>query len=178
MAGCAGSPPQAPPTVFIGTPPAANPAASPAPATISLSQPTWVGDAAQQWQCTLRIGLGFAPESAQLRLRVVFVERSSRERALIDGNQIQERSIPLTNAQPLVETVSVSFLSGQQLMREAAVLVVMPRAHGFEAGEYQMTVQNDRGQVLGAPTTVVLVGANPVVDRRPCAFSPAGCDGH
>jgi MYXO-CTERM domain-containing protein len=46
------------------------------------------------------------------------------------------------------------------------------RAHGYEAGEYKVTIKDTRnGQTVGTPTTLKFQGENETVDRRAMVFA-------
>jgi MYXO-CTERM domain-containing protein len=46
------------------------------------------------------------------------------------------------------------------------------RAHGYEAGEYKVTIRDARnGQMVGTAQTLKLQGENEIVDRRAMVFS-------
>ena len=49
------------------------------------------------------------------------------------------------------------------------------RAHGYEAGEYQVTIRDGRsGDMIGAPARLIFQGENEIIDRRAMVF--AGSD--
>lgn len=129
------------------------------------------------WRLDIELHLPSAPNVAHVPMKFEFVPTAYYERSLNDGqDKPQERTVPLTGQQPLIESVDVGFMdpgSGQVQARTRFTFKVT-RAHGYEAGEYKVTIRdttNDR--VVGTPTTLKFRGQNEVIDRRSMVFQPS-----
>jgi MYXO-CTERM domain-containing protein len=96
------------------------------------------------------------------------------ERSMLDGDKLVERKVPLENRQALIESVDVGFLdpgSGKIEKRTKFVFRVT-RAHGYEAGEYQVTIRDGRsGDMIGTPARLIFQGENEIIDRRAMVFA-------
>ncbi|HKY36399.1 MAG TPA: MYXO-CTERM sorting domain-containing protein, partial [Polyangiaceae bacterium] len=72
------------------------------------------------------------------------------------------------------ESVDVGFMdSGSgKIESRTKFSFKVTRAHGYEAGEYKVTIKDTRnGQTVGTPTTLKFEGENEVVDRRAMVFT-------
>src|SRR5204862_8043651 len=95
-------------------------------------------------------------------------------RDMTDGDKLVAHTVPLTDRQSLIESVDVGFLDSGSGKIEGRTRFTfhVTRAHGYEAGEYKVTIRDTRnGQTVGAPTTLKFQGENEVVDRRAMVFS-------
>jgi hypothetical protein len=97
------------------------------------------------------------------------------ERALLDGKEgPQERKVPLEGKPPLVESVDVGFMDpgNGTIQKRTKFTFKVTRAHGYEAGEYDVTIRDGRtDSPLGAPAHITFEGENEVIDRRAIVFS-------
>jgi MYXO-CTERM domain-containing protein len=99
----------------------------------------------------------------------------------VDGDtpegKIQERKVPIENKQALIEGVDVGFLDPGTGTTQARTKFSfkLTRAHGYEAGEYRVTIRDTRnGSVVGTPSKLIFLGDNEIVDRRTMVFSDSG----
>ncbi len=122
----------------------------------------------------LRLTMNPPPGGASLALRLELVPTSYEERALFDGGRMLTRRVPLQGRTPLVESITASFLDPNtgQPTTQAAVSVRLSRAHGYAAGEYQLTVRGPDGVPFGSPAQLTFLGVNPAIDRRSSVFNP------
>lgn len=129
------------------------------------------------WRLDIEMHLASAPDIGQVPMKFEFVPTAYYERSLADGqDKPQERTVPLTNQQPLIESVDVGFMdSGSgQIQARTKFTFKVTRAHGYEAGEYKVTIRDSRnGQSIGTPTTLKFQGENEVIDRRSMVFQPS-----
>jgi len=127
------------------------------------------------WTIEVAIYLNRAPDVATLPMRFSFQPVMYYERALLDGKDgPQERKVPLEGKPPLVESVDVGFMDpgNGQIQKRTKFSFKVTRGHGYEAGEYDVTIRDGRtDQPMGSPTHVVFEGENEVVDRRAVVFS-------
>jgi MYXO-CTERM domain-containing protein len=80
----------------------------------------------------------------------------------------------LQNRQPLVESVDVGFMDPGtgKIENRTRFSFRVTRAHGFEAGEYDVTIKNARNnQSVGTKTRIIFQGENEVIDRRSMVFT-------
>jgi MYXO-CTERM domain-containing protein len=127
------------------------------------------------WTVDVAIYLNKAPDVNTLPMRFSFQPVVYYERALLDGKDgPQERKVPLEGKPPLVESVDVGFMdpgSGKVEKRTKFTFKVT-RGHGFEAGEYDVTIRDGRTDApMGSPTHLIFEGENEVIDRRAVVFS-------
>jgi len=128
----------------------------------------------KSWKVALEVHLDRAPDVAHMPVRFSFTAMSYFERAMVDGRKDPvRREIPLSNQQPIVESVDVGFLdpgTGKAAKRTRFSFHVT-RDRGFEAGTYQVTVTDARNdREFGGKTTLTLEGDNEVIDRRSMVF--------
>jgi MYXO-CTERM domain-containing protein len=127
------------------------------------------------WTVEVSIFMTKAPDVATLPMRFSFQPVVYYERALMDGKDgPQERKVPLEGKPPLVESVDVGFLDpgNGQVQKRTKFSFSVNRGHGFEAGEYDVTVRDGRtDSAMGAVTHLVFDGENEVIDRRAVVFS-------
>jgi MYXO-CTERM domain-containing protein len=97
------------------------------------------------------------------------------ERAMMDGKEgPQERKVPLEGKPPLVESVDVGFLDpgNGQTQKRTKFSFKVTRGHGYEAGEYDVTIKDGRTDApFGAAAHIVFEGDNEIIDRRAIVFS-------
>src|SRR5688572_33066845 len=128
----------------------------------------------KSWKVAIEVHLDRAPDVAHMPVRFSFTPVSYFERALVDGRKDPvSRQIPLSNQQPIVESVDVGFLdpgTGKAAKRTRFSFHVT-RDRGFEAGTYQVVVTDARtDREFGGKTTLTLEGDNEVIDRRSMVF--------
>ncbi len=130
----------------------------------------------QSWRIEIKIFLSKAPSVAHMPMKFEFTPVAYYERSRVDGDtkegKLIERTVPLQHRQALIESVDVGFLdpaSGQTQSRTKFSFKVT-RAHGFEAGEYDVKIRDSSGGIVGQPTRLVFDGENPVIDRRTMSF--------
>jgi MYXO-CTERM domain-containing protein len=85
-----------------------------------------------------------------------------------------EHTVPLTDRQSLIESVDVGFLDSGSGKIEARTRFSfkVTRAHGYEAGEYKVTIRDTRnGQIVGTAQTLKFQGENETIDRRAMVFA-------
>lgn len=137
---------------------------------------TKLNESSQRWHVDLEFHLNNAPDIAVVPVRFEFTPEVYYERSLVDG---QEKPVvnrqPLTDRQPLVETVDIGFLNptSGKIEKRTRFSFDLTRDRGFEAGEYKVVVEDKRnGKKFGQPTRLVLDGENEVIDRRSISFDP------
>ncbi len=126
------------------------------------------------WRVELNIYLPRAPDVPHVPMKFEFQPIAYYERAMMDGDKLVERVVPLENRQALIESVDVGFMdSGTgKIESRTRFSFKVTRAHGYEAGEYKVTIRDGRnGQTVGAPVTLKFKGENEVIDRRAMVFS-------
>ena len=128
----------------------------------------------KSWKVALEVHLDRAPDVAHMPVRFSFTPVSYFERALVDGRKEPvTRQIPLSNQQPIVESVDVGFLdpgTGKAAKRTRFSFSIT-RDRGFEAGTYEVQVMDARDdREIGGKTTLTLEGENEVIDRRSMVF--------
>lgn len=128
----------------------------------------------KSWKVAIEVHLDRAPDLALMPVRFSFTPVSYFERALVDGRKEPvTREIPLSNQQPIVESVDVGFLdpgTGKTAKRTRFSFHIT-RDRGFEAGTYEVVVTDARSdREFGGKTTLTLQGENEVIDRRSVVF--------
>lgn len=126
------------------------------------------------WRLEVAIYMPRPPDVAHVPMKFEFQPEAYYERAMMDGDKLVERVVPLQNRQALIESVDVGFLdagSGKIESRTRFTFKVT-RAHGYEAGEYKVTIRDGRnGQTIGAAQVLKFKGENEIIDRRAMVFS-------
>lgn len=126
------------------------------------------------WSLELTIELPKPPDVAHVPVKFEFQQKVYYERNLVDGKDgPQLRKVPIQNKQAQIESVTIGFLDPGRgtVQKRTRFNFNITRGHGFEAGEYTVTLRNSTtGQTIGRPTKIVLEGENPVVDRRSISF--------
>jgi MYXO-CTERM domain-containing protein len=126
------------------------------------------------WNLEVAIYLPSAPDVPHVPMKFEFQPEVYYERDMMDGDKLVERKVPLDNRQALIESVDVEFLdSGTgKIEPRTRFTFKLTRAHGYEAGEYKVSIHDGRNdQPVGAPTTLIFDGENEVIDRRAMVFS-------
>jgi MYXO-CTERM domain-containing protein len=128
----------------------------------------------KSWKVALEVHLDQAPDVPHMPVRFTFTATSYFERAMVDGRKDPVlRQIPLSNQQPIVESVDVGFLdpgTGKSAKRTRFSFHVT-RDRGFEAGTYEVQVTDARtDRELGGEATLTLDGENEIIDRRSMVF--------
>ena len=129
------------------------------------------------WRLEVKIFMPRAPNVPHVPVKFEFEPIAYYERSMVDGDKLLERRVPLTGRQAMIEGVDIGFLdpgSGKIEPRTKFSFKVT-RAHGYEAGEYKVTIRDGRnGQLIGTPTTLKFEGENEVIDRRTMVFADKG----
>lgn len=127
------------------------------------------------WKLELEIYLNRAPDVAHVPMAFSFQPTVYYERTLVDGQDGPVlRKVPLEHRQPLVESVDVGFLDPGTgvIQTRTRFSFKVTRAHGYEAGEYKVSIKNTRsGQSVGTATTLTFEGENEIIDRRSMVFT-------
>ena len=126
------------------------------------------------WTIEVSIFLNKVPDVATMPMRFSFQPVVYYERALMDGKEgPQERKVPLEGKPPLVESVDVGFLDpgNGQTQKRTKFSFKVTRGHGYEAGEYDVTIKDGRTDASFGSTHIVFEGDNEVIDRRAIVFS-------
>ena len=93
------------------------------------------------------------------------------------GDKPQKRKIPLVGQTPMQESVDVDFSDSRgKLFDRTRFDFNITRSHNFVAGDYSVTVHRADGATIGTTQTLVLLGDNPVIDRRTISFVGAKKD--
>jgi MYXO-CTERM domain-containing protein len=128
-----------------------------------------------RWHIELTIFLDRTPSFANMPVKFEFKQETSVERFMEgESDKIKTRTIPINGAQPIIESVDLGFLDPGTgtIQKRTKFAFDISRAHGFEAGDWQVKITDARtGAPLGANTRMVLEGENKVVDRRTMSFA-------
>ena len=126
------------------------------------------------WTIEVVFYLNKAPDVATMPMRFSFMPVVYYERSLLDGKEgPQLRQVPLAGKPPLVESVDVGFMDpgSGSVQKRTKFSFKVTRGHGYEAGEYDVTIKEGRtDQALGAAARVIFQGDNEVIDRRAMVF--------
>ena len=127
------------------------------------------------WNLEMTVYLPKPPDFAHVPVKFEFKQNVYYERYRDDDHpDVQTRKVPVPNAEPIIESVDLGFLDpgSGKIENRTRFGFKITRAHGFDAGEYRVTIRNARnGAVLGVPTTLYLEGENEVIDRRAMVFA-------
>jgi MYXO-CTERM domain-containing protein len=126
------------------------------------------------WRVELAIYLPKAPDVAHVPMKFEFQPTVYYERTIVDGDKQVDRKVPLEHRQALIESVDVGFLDGStgNIEKRTKFSFKVTRAHGYEAGEYKVTVKDTRNdQTVGTPVTLIFEGENELIDRRAMVFT-------
>jgi hypothetical protein len=145
----------------------------------AIGQAKWKSTALEEsgesWKIDIEMHLPKPPDMAHIPMRFSFKPVVYYERTLVDGQEgPQLRKVPLENRQPIVESVDVGFMDAGrgEIQKRTRFSFKITRAHGFEAGEYQVTIKDSRSDAtIGNTTRLVLNGENEIIDRRAMVFS-------
>jgi MYXO-CTERM domain-containing protein len=128
----------------------------------------------KSWRLEVAIFMPRAPDVAHVPMKFEFQPTAYYARDMTDGDKLVEHTVPLNDRQSLIESVDVGFLdSGSgKIESRTKFSFKVTRAHGYEAGEYKVTIKDTRnGQTVGTPTTLKFAGENEVIDRRAMVFA-------
>jgi MYXO-CTERM domain-containing protein len=128
----------------------------------------------KSWRLEVAIYMPRAPDVPHVSMKFEFQPTAYYARDMTDGDKLVEHTVPLSDHQSLIESVDVGFLdSGSgKIESRTRFSFKVTRAHGYEAGEYKVTIRDTRnGQIVGTAQTLKFQGENEVVDRRAMVFS-------
>lgn len=128
----------------------------------------------KSWRLEVAIYMPKAPDVPHVPMKFEFQPVAYYARDMTDGDKLVEHTVPLTDRQSLIESVDVGFLdSGSgKIESRTKFSFKVTRAHGYEAGEYKITIKDTRnGQTVGTAQTLKFQGENEVIDRRAMVFS-------
>lgn len=128
----------------------------------------------KSWRLEVAIYMPRPPDVAHVPMKFEFQPIAYYARDMTDGDKLVERTVPLTDRQSLIESVDVGFMdSGSgKIEPRTRFSFKVTRAHGYEAGEYKVTIKDTRsGQTIGTPTTLKFQGENEIIDRRAMVFA-------
>lgn len=126
------------------------------------------------WNIDLKIFMPKAPDVPTVQMKFTFDQKVYYERAMMDGDKLVTRNVPIEGKQPVTETVDVGFLDPgtSRIESRTRFTFKLHRDHGFDCGEYRVTVRDTRnGQIIGTPVNLKLLGENEVIDRRSIVFT-------
>lgn len=126
------------------------------------------------WNIELKVFLPRAPDVPSVPTKFVFVQTVYYERSMVDGDKLIVRNVPMEGKLPIVESVDIGFLDPRagKIENRTQFSFKINRDHGFECGEYKVTVRDARNDsIIGQPTNIVLDGENEVIDRRSVVFT-------
>ncbi len=127
----------------------------------------------KSWRLEVAIFMPKAPDVPHVSMKFEFQPTAYYARDMTDGDKLVEHTVPLSDRQSLIESVDVGFLdsgSGKIESRTRFTFKVT-RAHGYEAGEYRVTIRDTRnGQIVGTAQTLKFQGENETIDRRAMVF--------
>jgi hypothetical protein len=128
----------------------------------------------KSWRIEVAIYLNSAPDTAYVPVKFEFQPIAYYERAMVDGDKLVERTVPLQHNQSLIESVEVGFLDPgtATIQKRTKFSFKVTRAHDYSAGEYKVTITDARtGQKIGQPQKIIFEGENAIIDRRSITFS-------
>jgi MYXO-CTERM domain-containing protein len=131
----------------------------------------------KSWRLEVSLYMPKAPDVPHVPMKFEFQPVAYYARDMTDGDKLVEHTVPLTDRQSLIESVDVGFLDSGSGKIEARTRFSfkVTRAHGYEAGEYKVTIRDTRnGQVVGTPQTLKFQGENETIDRRAMVFASKG----
>ncbi len=127
-----------------------------------------------RWHIDITIYLDRAPDFANMPVKFEFKQQSSVERYMEgESDKIKTRTIPITTTQPIIESVDLGFLdpSTGSIQKRTKFAFDISRAHGFEAGDWEVKITDGRNGAHLGSARLVLLGENKVVDRRTMSFA-------
>ena len=128
----------------------------------------------KSWRLEVAIYMSKAPDVPHVPMKFEFQPTAYYARDMTDGDKLVEHTVPLTDRQSLIESVDVGFLdSGSgKIESRTRFSFKVTRAHGYEAGEYKVTIRDTRdGKVVGTAQTLKFQGENETIDRRAMVFA-------
>lgn len=128
----------------------------------------------KSWRLEVAIYMPKAPDVPHVSMKFEFQPTAYYARDMTDGDKLVEHTVPLTDRQSLIESVDVGFLDSGSGKIEARTRFTfkVTRAHGYEAGEYKVTIRDTRnGQIVGTAQTLKFQGENETIDRRAMVFA-------
>ena len=129
------------------------------------------------WRLEVAIYMPRAPDVPHVPMKFEFQPTAYYARDMTDGDKLVEHTTPLSDRQALIESVDVGFMdsgSGKIESRTRFTFKVT-RAHGYEAGEYKVTIRDTRdGKQVGTSQTLKFEGENETIDRRAMVFASKG----
>jgi MYXO-CTERM domain-containing protein len=128
----------------------------------------------KSWRLEVAIYMPKAPDVPHVPMKFEFQPTAYYARDMTDGDKLVEHTVPLTDRQSLIESVDVGFLDSGSGKIEARTRFSfkVTRAHGYEAGEYKVTIRDTRnGQIVGTAQTLKFQGENETIDRRAMVFA-------
>jgi MYXO-CTERM domain-containing protein len=128
----------------------------------------------KSWRLEVNIYLASAPDVPHVPMKFEFQPTAYYARDMTDGDKLVEHTVPLTDRQSLIESVDVGFMdSGSgKIEKRTKFSFKVTRAHGYEAGEYKVTIKDTRnGQTVGTAQTLKFQGENETIDRRAMVFA-------
>jgi hypothetical protein len=129
------------------------------------------------WRLEVAIYMPKAPDVPHVPMKFEFQPTAYYARDMTDGDKLVEHTTPLSDRQALIESVDVGFMdsgSGKIESRTRFTFKVT-RAHGYEAGEYKVTIRDTRdGKQVGTAQTLKFEGENETIDRRAMVFASKG----
>lgn len=131
----------------------------------------------KSWRLDVAIFMPKPPDVPHVSMKFEFQPTAYYARDMTDGDKLVEHTVPLSDRQSLIESVDVGFLDSGSGKIEARTRFSfkVTRAHGYEAGEYKVTIRDTRnGQVVGTPQTLKFRGENETIDRRAMVFASKG----
>lgn len=126
------------------------------------------------WNVDIKIFLPKPPDVPTVQMKFEFLQKVYYERAMLDGDKLVTRNVPIEGKLPVHETVDVGFLdpATSKIESRTRFTFKLHRDHGLDCGEYRVTVRDTRnGQIVGTPITLILGGENEVIDRRSIVFT-------
>jgi MYXO-CTERM domain-containing protein len=128
----------------------------------------------KSWRLEVNVYLPAAPDVPHVPMKFEFQPTAYYARDMTDGDKLVEHTVPLTDRQSLIESVDVGFMdSGSgKIEKRTKFSFKVTRAHGYEAGEYKVTIKDTRnGQTVGTAQTLKFQGENETIDRRAMVFA-------
>lgn len=128
----------------------------------------------KSWRLEVSVFMPRAPDVPHVPMKFEFQPTAYYARDMTDGDKLVEHTVPLTDRQSLIESVDVGFMdSGSgKIESRTRFSFKVTRAHGYEAGEYKVTIRDTRnGQQVGTPQTLKFQGENETIDRRAMVFA-------
>jgi MYXO-CTERM domain-containing protein len=128
----------------------------------------------KSWRLEVAIYMPRAPDVPHVPMKFEFQPTAYYARDMTDGDKLVEHTVPLSDRQALIESVDVGFMdSGSgKIESRTKFSFKVTRAHGYEAGEYKVTIRDTRnGQIVGTAQTLKFQGENETIDRRAMVFA-------